>query len=92
MNILIAGIPSPDLISHIGVRYGEDVRLFVAESRPFEENVAQGVAAQAGGGEAYPQPAETPGRRGVAECRDDVTHGEGTGPGGEQGVGGKCDC
>lgn len=44
MNVLIAGIPTPDLISHIGKRYGEDVKLFVAESRPFEEDVAQKVA------------------------------------------------
>jgi len=45
MNILIAGIPSPDLLLYIGKRYGEDVQLFVAESRPFEEEVARGVAA-----------------------------------------------
>jgi methylthioribose-1-phosphate isomerase len=44
MNILIAGIPTPDLISHIGKQYSEDVKLFVAESRPFEEDVAQEVA------------------------------------------------
>jgi methylthioribose-1-phosphate isomerase len=44
MNVLIAGIPTPDLISHIGKRYGEDVKLFVAESRPFEEDVAREVA------------------------------------------------
>ena len=45
MNILIAGVPYPDLISYIGERYGEDLKLFVAESRPFEAEVAREVAA-----------------------------------------------
>ena len=44
MNVLIAGIPYPDLVSYIGRRYGEDVRLFVAESRPFEADVAREAA------------------------------------------------
>lgn len=44
MNILIAGIPYPDLLSYIHQRYGEDVKLFVAESRPFEVYVGRGVA------------------------------------------------
>jgi methylthioribose-1-phosphate isomerase len=45
MNVLIAGIPTPDLVSHVTGRYGEDVKLFVAESRPFEEFVAREAAA-----------------------------------------------
>jgi methylthioribose-1-phosphate isomerase len=50
MNVLIAGIPTPDLISHIVKRYGEGVNLFVAESRPFERDVAREVdAAKAAG-------------------------------------------
>lgn len=44
MKILIAGIPTPDLVSYINQRYGRDVTLFVAESRPFERHVAHGVA------------------------------------------------
>lgn len=50
VNVLIAGIPSIDLISHIGKRYGNDVTLFVAESRPFEEDVARAAAAAKGMG------------------------------------------
>ena len=45
MNILIAGIPSADLLSHVSDRYGEDVKLFVSESRPFEGHVAREIAA-----------------------------------------------
>jgi hypothetical protein len=45
MNVLIAGIPSPGLLSHIRKEYGEDLVFFVAESRPFEEHVAREVAA-----------------------------------------------
>jgi methylthioribose-1-phosphate isomerase len=45
VNVLIAGIPTPDLISHIRERYGEGVRLFVAESRPFEAEVSRQIAA-----------------------------------------------
>lgn len=45
MNILIAGIPTSDLVRYIRMRYGEGLGLFVAESRPFEEVVAREVAA-----------------------------------------------
>jgi methylthioribose-1-phosphate isomerase len=50
MNVLIAGIPYADLLLYIGKRYGEDVKLFVAESRPFEDEVAREVAAAEGAG------------------------------------------
>ena len=45
MNALIAGIPLPDLVAHIRTLCREGLRLFVAESRPFEQFVAQAVAA-----------------------------------------------
>jgi methylthioribose-1-phosphate isomerase len=44
ISVLIAGIPIPALISHIGDRYGKGVKLFVSESRPFEQEVARAVA------------------------------------------------
>lgn len=44
MNILIAGIPLPELVAHIQTRYKEDLKFFVCESRPFEVQVAQAVA------------------------------------------------
>ena len=49
-KVLIAGIPTPDLISLIGKRYGEDATVFVAESRPFEADVARAVAAAGAAG------------------------------------------
>lgn len=45
MNVLIAGIPLPELVAHIRAQCREDLTLFVAESRPFEAAVAQALPA-----------------------------------------------
>lgn len=45
VNILIAGIPSAELILHISSTYGKEIRLFICESRPYEEAVAGEIAA-----------------------------------------------
>lgn len=43
-NVLIAAVPTPDLTAYIGNRYGPGVKLYVAETRPFEHDVARGIA------------------------------------------------
>jgi hypothetical protein len=43
-NVLIAAVPTSDLIARIGNRYGLGVKLYIAESRPYEEDVASGIA------------------------------------------------
>jgi len=44
MNILIAGIPLPELLEHIQKRHSQDITFFVCECRPFEIQVAEAVA------------------------------------------------
>lgn len=44
MNILIAGIPLPELLEFIQKRHSQDITFYVCECRPFERQVAQAVA------------------------------------------------
>jgi len=44
MNILIAGIPLPELLLHIQKRHSHDITFFVCECRPFEMQVSQAIA------------------------------------------------
>jgi len=44
MNVLIAGIPLPELLVHIQKRHSQDTTFFVCECRPFERQVSQAVA------------------------------------------------
>lgn len=43
-NILVAGIPVRSLVEVIQARYPGKINLYVAESRPFEMQVARGIA------------------------------------------------
>ena len=45
VNILIAGIPTPPLLEMIQARYPGRLDLYVAECRPYEMQVARGIAA-----------------------------------------------
>ena len=44
MNILIAGIPIPELLEHIQKRHSQDIVFYVCECRPFEMEVSQAIA------------------------------------------------
>lgn len=50
MNILVAGIPTLPLITMIKARNPGELKLYVAESRPYEVQVAQAIAALAATG------------------------------------------
>lgn len=41
--VLIAGIPFRELLGAVRERYGADVRVFAAETRPFEQAVADAI-------------------------------------------------
>ena len=45
VNILVAGIPTRLLVERIQSRYPGDLNLYVAESRPYEGEVARAIAA-----------------------------------------------
>jgi len=45
MNILVAGIPTRPLLERIQSRHPGDLNLYVAESRPYEGEVARAIAA-----------------------------------------------
>ena len=44
MNILIAGIPLPELLEYIQKRHSQDITFYVCECRPFEMQVAEAIA------------------------------------------------
>lgn len=43
MNILIAGIPLPELLEHIQKRHLQDITFYVCECRPFEMQVSEAI-------------------------------------------------
>jgi len=45
MNVLVAGIPTQSLLRMIRMRYPGELILYVAESRPYEMQVARAIAA-----------------------------------------------
>lgn len=45
VNLLLAGIPTPPLLEMIQARYPGRLDLYVAECRPYEMQVARGIAA-----------------------------------------------
>jgi hypothetical protein len=45
VNILVAGIPKPPLLGMIQSRHPGNLNLYVAETRPYEEEVARAIAA-----------------------------------------------
>lgn len=50
VNVLVAGIPTGTMLERIRSRYPGDLNLYVAESRPYEEEVAEAIAARPSSG------------------------------------------